>query len=198
MTSVSKKLGRKLFYNELRRFGFGAPTGIELDNELPGELRHWREWSDALLATAAYGQGVSATPLQVITAFAAIANGGKLMKPTVIDEIRNSDGTVDKVLPRAVEQVIKPETAATMTAMLVGKTGTSQIAGPGGRYEEGTGSTTATYAGYAPADDPKFVILVKFDRPKKEVFGSYSAAPVFGEITRFMLEYYGLPPTNKQ
>jgi cell division protein FtsI/penicillin-binding protein 2 len=163
MTSVSKKLGRKLFYNELRRFGFGAITGIELDNELPGDLKPWRNWSDALLATAAYGQGVSATPLQMITAFAALANGGKLMHPTIIDEVRNSDGTVDVTQPHVIDQVIKPETAATMTAILVhsaatgyakpgkvpgyriaGKTGTSQIAGPGGRYEEGTGSTTAT------------------------------------------------------
>jgi cell division protein FtsI/penicillin-binding protein 2 len=216
MTSVSKKLGRKLFYNELRRFGFGAITGIELDNELPGDLKPWRNWSDALLATAAYGQGVSATPLQMITAFAALANGGKLMHPTIIDEVRNSDGTVDVTQPHVIDQVIKPETAATMTAILVhsaatgyakpgkvpgyriaGKTGTSQIAGPGGRYEEGTGSTTATYAGFAPVDDPKFVILVKFDRPKKEVYGSLSAAPVFKDIAKFLFEYYGIPPDEK-
>lgn len=216
MTSVSKKLGRKLFDNELKKFGFGTVTGIELDNELPGEVRTWRDWSDALLATAAYGQGISATPLQVITAFASIANGGKLMRPTIIDEVRHSDGTVDKNEPRVIEQVLKPETTATMTAMLVhsaafgyakpgkvpgyriaGKTGTSQIAGPGGKYESGTGSTTATYAGFAPVDNPKFVILVKFDRPKKEVYGSLSAAPVFKDIAAFLLEYYGIPPDEK-
>ncbi len=216
MTSVSKKLGRKLFYNELKKFGFGTITGVELDNELPGEVRYWRDWSDALLATAAYGQGISATPLQVITAFASIANGGKLMRPTIIDEVRHSDGTVDTNEPRVVDQVLKPETTATMTAMLVhsaafgyakpgkvpghriaGKTGTSQIAGPGGKYENGTGSTIATYAGFAPVDDPKFVILVKFDRPKKEVYGSLSAAPVFQEIAAFLFEYYGIPPDEK-
>lgn len=216
MTSVSQKLGRKLFYTELRRFGFGAITGIELDSELPGEVRQWRQWSNSLLATAAYGQGVSATPLQMVTAFAALANGGKLMKPTIIDEIRKSDGTVEKKNPVFVEQVVKQESAATMTAMLVssankgfakpgkvkghriaGKTGTSQIAGPGGKYEVGTGSTTATYAGYAPVDNPKFVILVKFDRPRREEFGSLSAAPVFRDIAAFLFEYYGIPPDER-
>ncbi len=216
MTNISQKLGRKLFYTELKRFGFGQITGIELDNELPGEIRPWRQWSKALLATAAYGQGVSTTPLQMITAFSALANGGKLMKPTIIDEIRKSDGTVEKRNPVFIEQVIRPESAATMTAVLTasvhtgyakpgkvkghriaGKTGTSQIAGPGGRYTEGTGSTIATYAGYAPVDDPKFVILVKFDRPKKEEFGSLSAAPVFKDIAAYLFEYYGIPPDEQ-
>ncbi len=216
MTSVSQKLGKKLFYTALTRFGFGSITGVELDNELPGEIKPWREWSDALLSTAAYGQGVSATPLQVVTAFASIANKGVLMKPSIIDELRHSDGTVEKTQPVALDQVMKPETAAAMTAMLVssvrngfaraaavsgyvtaGKTGTSQIAGPGGKYEAGTGSTIATYAGFAPPDNPKFVILVKMDRPRRDEFGSRSAAPLFRDIAAFLFEYYGIPPDEK-
>ncbi len=216
LTSVSKKLGRSLFYAELKKFGFGALTGIQLDNELPGVLQPLRDWNDVLLLTTAYGQGISVTPLQMITAYTALANGGKLMKPTIIDEIRHPDGTVDKTSPEAVGQVIKPETSATITSMLVnsgengyanagkpknyriaGKTGTSQIAGPGGKYETGTGSTTATFAGYAPVDHPKFIILVKLDRPKKDDFGSKSAAPLFRDIAQFLFDYYGIPPDEK-
>lgn len=216
MTSVSRKLGRNLFYSALEDFGFGVVTGIELDSELPGDLKPWREWSPALLMTMAFGQGITATPLQMITAWSALANGGKLIKPTIIDEIRHQDGTVDKKQPIVIRQVIKPETSATITALLIssakngfaragkvknhriaGKTGTSQIAGPGGKYETGTGSTIATYAGYAPVDHPKFLILVKLDRPKKDDFGSKSAAPLFRDIASFLFEYYGIPPDEK-
>lgn len=216
MTSISKKLGRKLFYSALDQFGFGKVTGIELDNELPGNLKPWLEWDPALVMTMSYGQGITATPLQMVTAIAALANGGKLMKPTIIDEIRHSDGTLEKTLPITIGQVVRPESAATITSILVrgaefgfakagkvkghriaGKTGTSQIAGPGGRYETGTGSTIASYAGYAPVDDPRFVILVKLDRPRKDDFGSLSAAPLFKDIATFLFEYYGLPPDEK-
>lgn len=218
MTSVSAKLGRKLFYRALDRFGFGHITGVELEDELPGELRPWKNWSNALLATSSYGQGLSGTPLQMITAFAALANGGKLMKPTVIDRIIRADGTVERTQPKVLDQVITPETAATITAMLVssvnngyaksakvpgyrmaGKTGTSQIAGPSGKYETGTGSVIASFAGYAPANHPRFVVLVKFDRPKakgKEL-GVQSAAPVFKDISAFLFKYYGIPPDEK-
>jgi cell division protein FtsI/penicillin-binding protein 2 len=166
--------------------------------------------------TMAFGQGITVTPLQMITTFSAIANGGKLMKPTIIDEIRHSDGTVDKKQPEVIGQVLRPETSASLTSMLThgaqfgfakagkvdkhriaGKTGTSQIAGPGGKYEVGTGSTVATYAGFAPIDHPKFVILVKLDRPKKDDFGSKSAAPLFKDIATFLFSYYGLPPDEK-
>jgi cell division protein FtsI/penicillin-binding protein 2 len=216
MTSISRKLGRKLFFSALDQFGFGKVTGIELDNELPGNLKPWREWDPALVMTMSYGQGVTTTPLQMIAATAAIANGGRLMKPTIIDEIRHSDGTVDRTQPIVLGQVIRPQTAETVTSMLVhgaevgfakagkvpgyriaGKTGTSQIAGPGGRYETGTGSTIATYAGFAPVDNPRFVILVKLDRPRKDDFGSLSAAPLFKDIAKFLFEYYGLPPDEK-
>lgn len=215
MTSVSGKLGKKLFHRMIERFGFGRVTGIELEDELPGEVLPWRKWSNALLATAAYGQGISATPLQVIAAYGALANGGKLMKPTIIDRIIQADGTVQATLAQVVDQVITREASATITAMLTssvskgfakpakvpgyriaGKTGTSQIAGPGGRYETGTGSTIASFAGYAPIDHPKFVILVKFDRPRAKdiIHGSQAAAPVFKEIAAFLFDYYGIPP----
>ncbi|MBU0766420.1 hypothetical protein KKF55_01370 [Patescibacteria group bacterium] len=213
MTSVSEKLGRKLFHRMLERFGFGRVTGIELEDEQPGELLPWRQWSNALLATAAYGQGISATPLQVITAISALANGGKLMSPIIIDSTIHNDGTVIKTQPRVIDQVITAEASATITAMLTsavtngfaktakvpgyriaGKTGTSQIAGPGGKYETGTGAAITSFVGYAPIDHPRFTILVKLDRPHGVEYGSESAAPIFKDIAAFLFKYYGIPP----
>ncbi len=213
MTNVGTKLGKKLFHRMLERFGFGRITGIELEDELPGELIPWRKWSNAQLATSAFGQGISATPLQVVTAFASLANQGKLMRPTIVDRILHSDGTVEVTKPYVVDQVITPETAETITAMLVstinngygktakidgykiaGKTGTSQIAGPGGRYESGTGSVITSFAGYAPIDNPRFVILVKINRPRNMAYGSQTAAPLFRDVAKFLFEYYGIPP----
>ncbi|MBI3331492.1 penicillin-binding protein 2 [Candidatus Peregrinibacteria bacterium] len=221
MTSVGFKLGPKLFHRALERFGFGHITGIELEDELPGEMKPWRkanDWPMSLLATTAFGQGISATPLQMVTAFAALANGGKLMRPTIIDRIVHADGTVEKTQPRTIDQVITPETSDTITAMLIssvnkgyakpakvkgyqsaGKTGTSQIAGPGGKYETGTGSTVASFIGYAPAENPRFIALVKLDRPKAKniTHGAQAAAPVFHDIAEFLIKYYGLPPDDK-
>lgn len=213
MTTVSTKLGRKLFHRMLERFGFGAITGIELEDELQGEILPWRNWSNALLATASYGQGISSTPMQVITAYTPLANHGRLMQPTIIDSILHSDGTVERTKPHVRDQVLTPETSETISAMLVstvnngfaktarvpgyrlaGKTGTSQIAGPGGRYEAGTGSSITSFAGYGPIPDPKFLILVKIDRPRAVEYGSESAAPVFKQIAAYLLEYYGIPP----
>src|SRR5262249_36692729 len=114
MTSVSGRLGSKLFERMIEKFGFGKVTGIELEDELTGEIKSWRKWSLSDLATAAFGQGISATPLQVITANAALANGGKLMKPTIVDSIIHPDGTVEKNEPKIIDQVITPQTSDTM------------------------------------------------------------------------------------
>ncbi len=219
MTSISEKLGKKLFHRMIERFGFGKITGIELEDELPGEILPWKKWSNSLLANAAFGQGVSATPLQVITAWSALSNGGKLMKPTIIDSIIKSDGTVITTQPRIIDQVITPETSDTITAILVssvdegwgksasiqgyaiaGKTGTSQIAGPGGKYESGTGSGIASFGGFAPVPDPKFLMLVKFDRTatKASEHGAGSAAPVYKKIAEFLFDYYGIPPGREE
>jgi cell division protein FtsI/penicillin-binding protein 2 len=219
MTSIAFKLGPKLLHNALDRFGFGKITGIELEDELPGDLRPWsntKPWSRSLLATTAFGQGISATPLQVITAWAALANGGKLLKPTIIDSVIHSDGTVDRTEPRVVDQVITTKASQTITAMLVssatrgfaktgkvpgyriaGKTGTSQIAGPGGGYASGTGTTFATYAGFAPVTNPKFLVLIKLDRPKSASQGATAAGPIFKDIAAFLFQYYGIPPDER-
>ncbi len=217
MTSVSDRLGKKLFHRMLERFGFGRLTGIELEDEQPGSLKPWLTWSDTELATVAFGQGISATPLQMTMAFAALANGGKLMRPMIIDRIEHADGTTEHREAEVIDQVITPQTSDTITGMLVstvengyartakvsgyriaGKTGTSQIAGPGGKYEAGTGSVVASFMGFAPVDHPRFIVLVKFDRPKdREIsHGAGSAAPVFKEIAAFLFKYYGIPPDD--
>lgn len=216
MTSVAFKLGPKLLYSMIDRFGFGKITGIELEDELPGEVRPWKEWSRTLLATTGFGQGLSATPLQVITAWSALANGGKLLRPTLVDSIAHADGTLEHTDTRVLDQVITKQTSETITAMLVssatrgfakkgkvagyriaGKTGTSQIAGPGGRYISGTGSTFATYAGFAPVDHPRFVVLVKLDQPQATIHGATAAAPIFHDIAQYLFKYYGIPPDDK-
>ena len=216
MTHISGKLGAKLFSRMLDRFGFGRITGIELEDELPGEVQPWKDWGDSVLATVSFGQGISATPLQMIVASAALANGGKLMKPTIVDRVVHPDGSVDYTETTVIDQVITPHTADTITAMMVssatkgfavagkpqgylvaGKTGTSQIAGPGGRYETGTGSTIASYVGYDPSPQSRFIILVKLDRPKGSVHGATAAAPLFKEMSAFMFKYYGVPPNQK-
>lgn len=214
MTSISFKLGPRLLYHALEMFGFNRITGVEMENELTGEMRPWREWSRTLLATTSFGQGISATPIQVISAWSSLANGGTMLKPTIIDRVIHSDGTEEVNAPTVVDQAISRRASETITAMLVssvdkgfakagkvkgykiaGKTGTSQIAGPGGKYETGSGSTVATFAGYAPVTTrPRFVVLVKIDRPKKTVYGVEAAAPVFRDIAKFLFQYYGIPP----
>jgi len=218
MTSISEKLGKKLFERMIERFGFGHVTNIELEDELSGDVLPWRKWPYALLLTASFGQGISATPLQVVTAFAALGNGGQLMHPHIVDSVKHADGTVEKTETQVVDQVITDQTSQTITAMLVSsathgyaksgrpkgytiaaKTGTSQIAGPGGRYESGTGATIATYAGYAPVDHPKFVVLVKLDRPRSSyvVQGATSSSYIFKDIATFLFKYYGIPPDGQ-
>lgn len=217
MTDVSDKLGNKLFHHMLERFGFGRITGIELDDETTGELAPWRRWSDVQLATTSFGQGIAATPIQMVAALSVLANGGKLMQMHIVDRIIRTDGTVDVVEPQMIDRVLTEDTSETITAMLVssvdrgfakngkvegyriaGKTGTSQIAGPGGRYETGTGSTVASFFGYAPVHQPRFLVLVKIDRPQYSAarHGATAAAPVFKSVAAFLLKYYGIPPDD--
>ena len=138
------------------------------------------------------------------------------MKPTIIDSIIHEDGSTEKTQPQIVSQVITKQTSDMITSMLVssatygfakggkvvgyrsaGKTGTSQIAGPGGRYVTGTGSTFATYAGFAPIGHPRFVVLVKLDHPQSTIHGAIAAAPVFHDIAQYLFKYYDIPPDQK-
>lgn len=221
MVFVAFKLGRAVFYKYIKDFGFGDFTDIELENENHGDLDFYKQWSDAQLANSAFGQGLTATPLQMANAWCALANGGILMKPYIVSEKIKNEKVVEKNEPAKVRRVISPDTATMITAILVssvnngvarsakiegyslaGKTGTSQIARSDGRGYEDTskeGNVITSFAGYAPINKPRFVVLVKFDRPRvgDNTWGSTTAAPTFKTIVEFLFDYYGIPPDVK-
>jgi cell division protein FtsI/penicillin-binding protein 2 len=211
---VAELVGQDRFYQGLKDFGIGQPTGVELAAEAGGilPLPGGANWTLANFYTSAFGQGLAVTPIQLVNAEAAIANGGKLMKAHIVKEIRDGQN-VEKVSPEVVRQVISPENARTLTDMLVqvmdttyskrftvpgykiaAKTGTAQIPSPDGGYEED--ATIGSILGFGPAQDPRFAVLVKIDRPKKSEWGEESAGPAFAKIFQEMLLLYGIPPTE--
>lgn len=210
---ASQQVGPEAFYDYVQRFGFGSATGVELGGESAGNLGELASGRDVYTATASFGQGITVTPLQIAAAYSAIANGGKLYKPYVIDEVVKSNDYRVKTEPTLVRQVIDPKTATTLSAMLVnvvknghgqragvpgyfiaGKTGTAQIPrtdGPG--YDPNR--TIGSFAGFGPVEDPRFVIVVKIVDPRDVQFAESTAAPLFGEIAKFLMNYYEVPPT---
>jgi len=209
-----KQIGQNDFASYLEDFGFGTKTGIELPGEQPGDVSALQLGREIYAATASYGQGITVTPLQLASAFGAIANRGLFMKPYIVKSLQHPDGSSTETQPQTVRQVISPQSATTVTAMLVnvvrnghgqragvdgyyvaGKTGTAQVPkqdGPG--YEEHV--TIGSFAGFAPVEDPVFAMVVRIDRPRDVQFAESSAAPLFGTIADFILHYYGIPPTN--
>jgi membrane peptidoglycan carboxypeptidase len=198
-------------------FGFGALTGVGLSGESRGQLRDPRRWSALSLPTMSIGQEVSVTALQLVAAVGAIANGGTLMQPRVVKAFLDDAGReTRRVEPRAVRQVISPETARTLTGILAkvvdggtgrraaipghdvaGKTGTAQKLDPATRrYSRAPG--VLSFVGFAPAEDPRFAMLVMLDEPRNEKWGSEAAAPVFAAIGREILRYLEVPPRGTQ
>jgi len=215
MSYVAKQLGKHLMFKYIKDFGFGEYTNIKLEGESKGSVDYYTHWSKAQMLTTSFGQGIVVTPLQMITAWAALANGGKLMQPYIVDSIIR-EGEVIQQEPEIIHRVISEEASSIITSMLIsvvrrghgrpadipghliaGKTGTSQIAGNNGKYETGEGSTITSFAGYFPALKPQFVILVKFDRPRigKNTWGSTTGAPTFREISEFLIDYYNIEPS---
>ena len=205
-------LGPDRFYRHLRAYGFGEPTGIDLPNEAAGLIRDNTQprWSDLDLATNSFGQGMAATPIQVISAMAAVANGGKLLKPYVVQQIRRGDEVVKDTQPIVLRQVMTPTTLPPMREALVGvldhairakvpgytmggKTGSSQIPTDKG-YDPDL--TIASFVGFGPADAPQFIMLCKVDKPMNHSLGSEVAAPLYGAIARQIVEYLDIPPDN--
>jgi cell division protein FtsI (penicillin-binding protein 3) len=211
---VANQVGAERFYEYLRRFGFGQPTGVDLAGEITGLVRTPEDasWSELDLATNAFGQGIAVTPLQVTAAVAAVANGGVWEQPHVVDHMVAPDGSVTPIQRPPGRQVVSPQTAEVLTQMLVeavekgmepavvpgvkvaGKTGTAQIPDlERGGYEPK--ATIASFVGYAPADEPRFVLLVKIDRPKVPR-GLEAAAPVFKAVAEWLLAYMEIPPSG--
>ncbi len=209
---IVKKLGKEDFRNYVEKFGFGTKTGIELDSEVAGTIaalsKNKGDSIDCYTATASFGQGITVTPLQMVTAFSALANGGKLMKPYIVKRVEYANGKVEDVRPIEVRQVVSKHTADTVAAMMVrvvdfsegkrgqvpgyyiaGKTGTAQIAGPGGYSAE----TNHSFIGFGPVDNPRFVTLIRLEKPQRS-YANITAAPLFAEITKFLMSYYHIPP----
>lgn len=207
---AASQVGPKIYSDYLEKFGFNKKTGIELSSEVSGDIRNLlvNKVKEIDFATASFGQGIAVTPLQMISSYATIANKGILMKPYIVDEILDEDNNIiQKTEPQEVGRVISEQTAETVSAMLVnviekghakkskidgyfigGKTGTAQIPSPNGGYLKG--QYIHNFIGYGPIDDPKFVMLVKFDNPKTSVYAEGTVVPVFGEIADFLLKYY--------
>ena len=193
-------------------FGFGTLSGIDLDTEVSGTIESLYKDHEIYYATGSYGQGITSTPMQIAAAYGAIANGGWLMQPYVVDEKRYTDGTVEHMSPRSVRQVLDKTTATTIGAMLVsvienghaglagvdgyyiaGKTGTAQVADSGGYSED---LTNATFVGFGPIENPQFVMVVKIEHPRATPWAADTAAPIFGEIADFMLDYLEIAPSR--
>lgn len=210
MVYVGRQVGKELMLRYLDAFGFGAPTNIDLQDEFSPDIRESNEWSEIDLATASFGQGIAVTPLQMIRAIAALANGGALMEPHVVAAFIDVRGNRIEVKPKKVRDVITKPTANVITEMLInavdngeakwakpagyriaGKTGTAQIP-VAGHYDDE--KTIASFVGYAPADDPKFVMLVTLREPTSSPWGSETAAPLFFTIARDLFSYWGIPP----
>jgi cell division protein FtsI/penicillin-binding protein 2 len=205
-------MGHRQFYQYIERFGFGKVTEIDLAGEVygltkkPGTL----DWSLSDLGTNSFGQGLAVTPIQMANAVASIANGGKLMRPYVV-KARVLDGAVQVTEPTVLGTTVRPEIAKELTEILVrvveegnqaagvsgyriaGKSGTAQIPTKEGYTED---DTIVTFVGYAPADDPQFVILVKLERPDASIWAGYTAAPTFAQVARRLFYYYNIPPDN--
>ena len=202
IAKFASKMTRAQQYTNLRDFGFGVPTGIALPGEAAGLLRRPQQWSGQSLHSLSFGYELSVTPLQMAMAFGVLANGGLLMEPRLIKEVRDADGLPVRVgRPRVIRRVLPEWVAETLTPVLVdvvengtgtqarmssflvaGKSGTTRAVGDDGRYE--VGAYHASFGAYFPADDPQLLFFVKLDRPRGAYYGGATAAPV----TRTALE----------
>ncbi len=218
MIFVERLVGNERFREYLEQFGFGSKTGIELPAEVGGNLRNLANTSarkSLEFYTASFGQGITVTPLQIVSAFSALANDGVRMKPRIVDRVFSTDGQSREIPPEEVASVISVESAKTIGTMLRdvvvnghgkradvpgylvgGKTGTAQVAKSGEKgYEEGM--NIGSFVGYAPLNDPRFVVLVKIDNPKTVTWAESSAAPTFGRVMKFLLKYARIEPTEE-
>jgi len=204
-------LGDQRLYRYLQAFGFGQKTEIDLPGEAGGLVKHPKEWGRRSLASISMGQEIGVTPIQMVSAVAALANGGVLMKPYVVSEVRDAQGkSLRQFLPQVKRRVVSPETARTVTSILegvvtdgtgakaaipgfrvAGKTGTAQ------KIDPRTGAYSSTlfvgsFVGFVPADNPRLAMIVVIDEPQGESWGGTVAAPVFRRVGEQVLNYLGV------
>ncbi|MFW6062791.1 MAG: peptidoglycan D,D-transpeptidase FtsI family protein [Chloroflexota bacterium] len=205
-------MGPETYYAYMERFGFGRPTGIDVMSEAGGTmpLPGSELWTESYIATNAYGQGIAVTPIQMVTAVAALANGGRLMQPYIVQEIHAGD-RVYRQEPNVSSRPVGEESAQQLNAMAVaavsrevdsaqvegytiaGKTGTAEIP-EGGVYL--SDATIGSFIGWLPADDPEVVVLVKLDRTTSSPWGSQTAAPTFAELVEELVVMLDIPPDS--
>jgi cell division protein FtsI/penicillin-binding protein 2 len=207
---MAVEMGPATFYKYMHAFGISRRTNIDLGGEVkfplpvPGDSY----WADVNLATNSFGQGLATTPIQMVAAISAIANEGKMMAPHVLKAVID-DGYQRDVTPTVVSQPISAETARIVNEMLAvsleaeasnalvpgyrvaGKTGTGEIPGPGGYL---TNQTNASFVGWGPVDDPRFIVYVWLEKPTSSIWGSVVAAPVFSEVVKKITVLMNLPP----
>jgi cell division protein FtsI/penicillin-binding protein 2 len=206
---IGLELGEERFYDWVRRFGFGDPTGIEFPGEERGIVPELSEFSGSTIGNLPIGQGLSVTPVQMAAAYAAIANGGILRPPRLVLEEGNAP-----VSPPKGRRVISKEVAGQVTKMLegvlapggtasevsvpgytlAGKTGTAEVA-VDGHYSKS--HFVASFVGFAPARNPRLLVAVVADKPQGSYYGGEVAAPAFGEIAKFALPYLEIPPDSQ-
>lgn len=214
---AAQQMSDSTFYTYLRKFGFGAPSGIDLPEETRGLVAPAREWTKAKHATTSFGQGISVNAIQMIRAVGAIANGGVMCTPRVVESVESSTGKTEKVPAGETHRVVSREAASEVTRMMeavtaddgtapsaqiagyrvAGKTGTAWRVNPTtGRYVRG--QNTISFMGFAPADNPRFITYVVIDKPPRNAGGGSMAGPVFQDIMSMALERFGVAPTGSK
>ncbi len=209
--------GKKIFYDYIKRFGFGVATGIEQSGEARGTINPPTNQSgnNVNYANMTFGQGLSVTMLQMTMAVAAIANGGTLYQPHIIGQVIDPNGNSQDVAPKVVsDHVINPEVSQQLATMMIqvvehgsgylaklkgyrvaGKTGTAQIPRADGQgYEEG--KNIGSFVGFAPVENPRYVMMVRINEPKVSGFAESTTVPVFANIQSWLLKYYQIPPSG--
>lgn len=208
---VALRVGSQRFQQTFADFGFGAKTNVDLPAEAPGVVKRFASSGVGSLdmAESAFGESIAVTPLQMVAAYGALANNGTLMRPYVVASVAadGGQGAVTRFGPKAVRQVVNEATAQTVTSMLVQSAAVSEAQMnllPGYTIAAKTGTSTpdpshpeqtiASVIGYAPASDPKFVMLVKLNHPKSKIFGGTAAGPLWRELAQQLFTYYRIPP----
>ncbi len=213
---VAQKIGAQSLYNYLRAFGFGEKTKVECPGESAGALPYYKRWKPFDTGSIAFGQGISVTALQLLSAAAALANNGLLMQPHIVKAIVDPNGRPVKTFaPRPLRQVVSTRTARTVRRIMktvitkggtgtlaalegysvCGKTGTAQKVDRNGYAD---GRYVASFVGFAPVEKPRIAVLVVIDEPKKEHYGGTVAAPAFRRIVSETLSYLNVPPAGKR
>jgi len=214
---VEQQMGNDIFMDYINRFGFFEPTGIDLQGEVCSSNKEFKTGHEINFATAAFGQGIEMTSLQLVRAISVIANGGKLVKPYIVDKILENGKIVETQPKIQNPSVISQSAASQVTMMMVnvvengygkaagipgyyiaGKTGTAQISWSALRIKKAgySDKTVQSFVGFAPALDPQFLILIKLYNPMAKT-AEYSAAPIFKEIAKYIIDYWQIPPDHE-